>query len=145
MFTERDYVGLAGSFVDLTCIRMEEEARVIWETVDIDGEQVTLIYDSQVGTTPSDGYDLINVGGDSNDFTLQITMSQSTAMLTRCSISYNIMSELSATSMLFMIGNTQLDIMSFIIHVLGYILQSNLQSNDNITAVPGHSSVRYES
>ena len=82
------------------CRRMNSAANVTWETVDLGGNQVDLIYDG--GDDPTGNYEL--VGQDDDDFTLRITMTEDTAIFHRCSVTYNTLTDVSATAMLFKLG-----------------------------------------
>ena len=104
VFEARDYLGIAGATVVLTGDRNNDQARVLWETVNVEGEPVSTIYDSDVGTDPDpeSGYVLTGPGG----FDLEVTISQDTAIFTRCTVSHNEMTDVSATTMIFLIGRS---------------------------------------
>ena len=105
LFKERDYAAMDGTTLDLMCKRMDTRARVVWETVDIGGHQVDLIFDSDNDTEASgDNYELIELGDDIDDFTLRITVTEDTALFTRCAVTYNTLTDVSATAMVFKLG-----------------------------------------
>ena len=110
IFHERDYADVEGGQINLLCRRLDEDAQVVWETVSVDGSTVTVIYDSESGPAPSGNYELINYAEDSNDYTLRITMTSETAMLTRCSVTYNALTDVSSTAMLFKLGKQMFEI-----------------------------------
>ena len=109
IFEEKDYVAFLSDTIDLACKRHSPLARVIWDTLDINGELVDLLYDSDDLHRPlPNGYELINQDDNADDFMLSITMSEYTAIFTRCTITYNSLTDVSHTAMLFQIGKTSI-------------------------------------
>ena len=107
-----DYAGLEGTTTMLTCTRDGNGGRVVWETLDNDGKTVMTIYDSEDGTEPAPetGYEM-NIEG--NDFGITITYSQTTAIMTRCSITEEAKLNVDSSAMIYLIGMLCLPIIRF--------------------------------
>ena len=108
IFEEKDYVALPGQTIDLACERHSPFATVVWDTLDSTGEVITTLYNTESPETPPTGYVFVNQADNADDFMLRITMSEETAIFTRCTITYNSLTDVSHTAMLFQIGKTSI-------------------------------------
>ena len=110
IFKERDYAVPLGDTLDLECRRMTHSsqdipARVVWETMNESGSNVILLYDSDDPSTgPPSDYELVNLEDDNDDFTMRITMTEDTAIFTRCRVEASVLVDVSSTGMLFAVG-----------------------------------------
>lgn len=118
VFSGTDLAGLEGDTSTLSCKRYNPEGNVIWDTINTNGVLVDTIYDSATGDDPIEGYEL--VGGDENDFSLSITISETHAILTRCTIKEDGKDTVSSSAMVYLIGKSN----------IRYILTGSC--NDNI-------------
>ena len=102
MFEPTDYAGLSGSTTTLSCSRDADKGRMVFETINFDGEVQTVISDSSDDDiVPGSGYDLVQNG---NDFTLTITITVDTAILTKCSITESGKLSVESTAMIYLVG-----------------------------------------
>ena len=115
IFEEKDYVAFPGQAIELACKRHSPLARVVWDTLDSHGHLVSIVYDSEFQAPPPVGYELMNQNDNADDFLLRITMSGETAIFTRCTITYNSLTEVSHTAMLFQIGKTSISLYNVVI------------------------------
>ena len=102
VFPPQEQIELVGQTIDLTCRRNNAPGHVIWETVNPDGEQIELIFDSDDSADPIPGYEL--VGGDSNIFDLRIDVTVQNALLTRCTVTEDGLGDASSTAMIYALG-----------------------------------------
>ena len=98
-------MGFLNATVDLACRRNTDDGLVLWNTIDADGTQVSIIYNSDEDDDDVrlPGYELI---GNGNTFDLRITFSLETAMLTRCTVSGTDLNEVKSTAMIYALGRS---------------------------------------
>ena len=101
-FSPQELVGMADQTVDLECQRSSNGGKVLWETILKNGDPVMTIYDSDEGGNAADDYEIISDNG--NEFNLRITVKQSTAILTRCTVTEDGLADVSSTAMIYFVG-----------------------------------------
>lgn len=101
MFESTEKVGMENNQIDLACSRNNVAGDVVWETVHSNNTVIDTIYRSGTSDDPIDGYEII---GNGNDFDLRINISQTTAILTRCTVSQDGFATVFGTAMVYCIG-----------------------------------------
>ena len=90
-------------FILYSCARNAIDGQLLWHTIDVDGTVVQTLYDTAVGDPLPQGYNFVNEGDDLV-FDLEVTVSKTTAILTRCTVTEEGKDTVSATAMFYLIS-----------------------------------------
>ena len=104
VFEPIDFAGPEGSTVEWEATRVSEDVHVVWEQVNEGGVEAIIFDTDNEPESILDGYTLLTYGTEPLELGIQITVSQSTAIMTRVTISEPGNQTISSSAMVYMIG-----------------------------------------
>ena len=104
VFEPIDFAGYENNTVEWAATRASEDVHVVWEQVNEGGVVATIFDTDNEPESILDGYTLLTYEDEPLELGIQITVSQSTAIMTRVTISEQGSQTISSSAMVYMIG-----------------------------------------